>query len=36
MERKVAKASGERSMEETKRLQSEIAQLQGALDKQKE
>ena len=36
MERKVAKASGERSMEETKRLQIEIVQLQAALDKQKE
>jgi hypothetical protein len=33
MERKVARASGERSQEETKRLQQEILEVQKELDK---
>ena len=36
MERKVSRASGERSQEETKRLQQEILEVQEELDKKKE
>lgn len=36
MERKVARASGERSQDETKRLQIEIQEAQVALDNQKQ
>jgi hypothetical protein len=36
MERRVARASGERSQEETKRLQKEIITVQGELDEKKE
>jgi predicted nuclease with TOPRIM domain len=36
MERRVARASGERSQEETKRLSKEIIAVQGELDEKKE